>query len=63
MNCNDHVPWYSKSQPIYVFLGDRWFNERNNKMYVADLDKMEWVGESDRIPFPPKCKICVERMV
>jgi hypothetical protein len=54
------MKWISKSPPIYIRLGDEWFNETNGYIYRADIHNNKWKAPEyflTDIPFPPKTKI------
>lgn len=36
------MQWVSKEPPIYVWLGDTWYNEKENLVYVSDLGRGFW---------------------
>lgn len=53
--------WISKEPPIYVWRGDTWFNEKDKRVYTADLTKQVWYCDIDGIcqvfPFTKKTKV------
>lgn len=36
------MEWISKDQPIYVWEGDTWYNERDKLTYFPDLINQCW---------------------
>lgn len=55
------MEWISSVPPKYVWRGDRWYNEKNRRLYFADVDKLIWVDGEDVIPFPPKTQVRGEK--
>ena len=48
------MQWISREPPIYVWEGDTWRNEKEDKIYVANLDTRSWISGIDTIEFPKK---------
>ena len=48
--------WISKTPPGYVWEDDSWFNEKDRKTYMPDMQSRQWRGENEIIEFPPKTK-------
>lgn len=56
------MQWISKEPPLYVWGGDTWFNEKDRRVYTADLTRQIWHhfdedGSCQVIPFTKKTKV------
>lgn len=56
------MTWIAKDPPIYVWPGDKWYNERNGKTYSVDCERFVWLCDEEiPIVFPKKARIMRNR--
>jgi hypothetical protein len=48
---------FSRRPPLYVWPNLIWYNEREKKEYVADIESLQWVSGDKTIAFPSKTEI------
>lgn len=56
------MKWISNGDPpLYVWEGDRWYNQKDKMTYSACVESRIWANFLDvyapRIPFPKKTKV------
>ena len=63
------MKWISNGDPpLYVWLGDNWYNQKDKKTYFSDIGRQCWhhfdsyesKEPSNVIPFPKKTKIMLK---
>jgi len=52
------MKWVGKDPPIYIYLGDEWVRESDQKTFKTDEENKSWVAEDgEMIKWPKKSKI------
>ncbi len=57
------MQWTSNNDPpIYIFIGDTWYNEKNNLVYKSSINLQCWYNDDDienksLFPFTKKTRI------
>lgn len=46
--------WISKYAPMYVFINDEWYREKDGKVFTPNLEKRSWESVDETVPFQNK---------
>lgn len=53
--------WISNNDPpLYVRAADEWYNQKDKKIYSADLNYRLWETKDNKIDFPKKTVVIDE---
>ena len=56
------MKWISNNdQPIYVWNGDTWYNQKDKLTYILDIQKQCWHCDSIIVPFTKKTKVIQDK--